>query len=349
MSALRFETISSKQKICNIIINQPIEINIGYGGVIFVEIGEKLKPAENWGSGVAYRQMYFFVDEMWEIQHKGITIISRFGEQEDKTVENALEEIANKKITNFSISDSFKETIFEFGDYKLIIKQTEELETWDFYHRTENLHFTLTGKKKLVSTKYVFEKPKKYKPKKRKKTDFDDFYKEDLPLSQENAEKLLHPLIGFVTHQVREYTAVAFTLESKDEAMLISIDSDWQLLHKNKEVLSSKTHRYNFTEKLTKYLQGKRIEALSLNADELSMVIKFGDQFKLNVEKSKRYSLWTVFNRLKGYHVSADANGNFDHIIICPEKLKEKYFAEKHGTAVANCLYALDLYRELIS
>lgn len=236
----------TKQKIYDSVINQPIEIDIGYGGVLFVEIGKKLKPAESWGSGVAYRQMYFFVDEIWEIHHKDKKVLERFGDEDEAKVEKVLKAIASKKISNFSISDFYETTTITIGDYKLIIKQTEELETWNFYHRTESFCFTLTGRKELISREYVFEKPKKYKPKQRKKTDFDSFYKENLPLSQSNAKLLLKPLIGFVAHQLREYSAIAFTLESKDGALLISVGSDWQLLKDNKEVLLSKKHRYNF-------------------------------------------------------------------------------------------------------
>jgi len=69
-----FKTLSRAvaiEKISTQIRRQEINIQIGYGGVLFVGVGKPIEPKITRGPGEFYREMEFFVDEWWELLHDG--------------------------------------------------------------------------------------------------------------------------------------------------------------------------------------------------------------------------------------------------------------------------------------
>lgn len=341
--------LKATKKIAQFITNQKIHLIIGYGGVLFIEIGKELIPRITWGSGEPYRETNFFVDEWWEIWEGKKKVASRF---EDQTADKYINQLNSQVIDDFVVTPSYQKTIFRIGKYDLIVFRTEELTTWDFTHRIQNYRITLTNRKQFQIKEYVFEEPKIIKKRSDlfKPTVFDQFYKEFLPISHDNVQKILKPLVGSQITEVRENTGISFCLELKgEEDWLISVDVNWVLYQDNKQILSSESHRFVFIEQLSQLLISKNITRLNFSDDLKQTTFGFADNLVLKVTKNKKLTSWTIFNRLKEIHIDANSDGNFEHIISCPDELKEKYLANKYGRKFASCLYALDFYRSLVA
>ena len=340
--------LATIKKISQLILNQKIHFIIGYGGVLFIEIGKLLKPRITWGSGEPYRETNFFVDEWWEIWEGKKKVASRF---QDKAADIYIDKLNGQIIDDFVVTPSGQKTIIKIGKYNLIIYRTEELTTWDLTHRIQNYRLTLTGRKQFQIKDNIFEPPKKIKKRSDlfKLTVFDQFYKEFLPISHGNVRKILKSLIGAKIIEIRENTGISFCLElAGNDDWLISIDSSWQLYQNAKIILSSESHRFVFMEQLSSLLISNKITSLDFKKNLKETTFNFGGHLTLKVAKGKKLTSWTIFNRSKGIHLDVNSDSNFEHIIIYPDELKEKYLANKYGSKLANCLYALDFYRSLI-
>ena len=336
-------------KIAKLIRNQEIRIQIGYGGVLFIELGKPLKPKVAWASDELYREMEFFVDEKWEIWDKDKKVASRF---EDEAADKYVDKINGKIVTDFNVQPSCKKTFITLGNYSLVIYQTEELTTWDFSHRVQNFRITLTGRKQFRINDYLFERPEQTTKKHRsfQLTVFDQFYKENTPISHGNVRKLIEPMIGSIVKEVMENTGIAFCLLLKNsDSWLLGVNIDWELHRKNKPILSSRSHRFAYAQQLTKYLLSKKLTSLHFSKSLDETILTFDDDLRLIVRMGKKPQLWTIFNQDKDYHLNALNTGKFEHIIICPGHLRKQYLEPQYGEKFASSLYALDLYRDLIS
>lgn len=335
------------QQIKNLINGQEIQLEVGYGGVLYIEIGQPLKPLVTKGRGGVYREMVFFCDEQWEIWHKGQKVTSRF---EDETIDQHVNQVNGKQISDFSIQPSYSKTFIEVGEYVVVLKRIEEFVTWYFTHRLHSFEIRLMGQKELRLYDSRFEKPSKKRVKfKREATDFDQFYKEDLRLSGDNVRKLLVNANGAIIEEIRPNTGVEFNLAVKNtDEWLFCINSDWELYKSATLLCSSTSHRFAYEEILTKYLLGRKIISFLFNQDLKESVLTLDNDLKIVVKKGKKYSVWTVFNLSRGYHISALRDTKFTHIILCPDHLLAKYLAPKYGSQLAHALYALDLYREFL-
>ncbi|MBP7875837.1 hypothetical protein KA012_02480 [Candidatus Woesebacteria bacterium] len=328
-------------------VGQPIAASLGYGGVLFIEIGEALEPVLENGMQQPYRKIGMFVEEWWELRHQGKTIATRF---DDTPAEEYFEQIAGKKIGSFTISPDCKKTSITVGEYTIVIPQTEQLVTWSLSHRTQGFEIHLTGTKRFKIKNYFFQRPGRSGENHptRPETLFDQFYREDLPISQDNVNKLMQPMLGGVVQEVREMSGVDFCLElSGKEKWLLSVDSEWSLSRGEKSILSSKSHRFVFLEPLTKYLLQKKLTNILLQKEGTTFT--FGTSLHLVIKQQKTLRLWWCLNRSKNISISARGNGTFEHVLWCPPELQEKYLQSKYGSTAADLLYSLEVYRDLLA
>jgi len=254
-------------------------------------------------------------------------------------------------VTDFTVQPSTQKTFITLGDYSLVIHRTEELSTWDFTQRMMDFRITLTGRKQFQIKDDIFEKPGQTTKKHSsfQPTIFDQFDKDDLPISHSNVQKLSQPIIGSVVEEVRESTGISFCLplQGKD-SWLLCANADWELHKKNKSILSSRSHKFVYSKQLSKHLVNKKLVSFVFSEELNQTVFSFENDLELIIRKEKKRHLWTIFNLDKSYHLDAHNNGTFTHTVLCPEKLQEKYLGPQYGSAFAGCLYALDLYRDLI-
>lgn len=325
--------------------NQEIVIEVGYGGVLFAEIGD-LEPRK-YQPRLVKGDFRFYCDEFWEVRLKGKKLADRWSKNA-----GLIEELGHCTLETISFSNNHKRTHFKLStEHELVIHLKEELRAWEIDSNKEKYSIILLGTGKFIMRDY---KPWKETPiKKRKKHKSNSiakqFYKEDLALSPEIVKKLFQQLKGTKVEEIFQHSGVSFTMDFSG-GWRFSINCNWQLVNKQKRILiDSNNQRFAFMDGLLKHLKGIELKEFifSDNLEETRLI--FTNGLELILPKEKRYHLWTMFNQVENYHIDAQGDGTFSHIILVPDRLKDKYLCNEKSSEFANVLYALDLYRKWVS
>ena len=323
---------------------QNIVIEVGYGGVLFADIGDleprKYQPHRVKGT---YR---LYSDEFWELKLNDKKLADRWGKNA-----GLIEQLGTHSIESISFTKNAKQTHIKLSTgHELILHRKEDLRTWEIDNNKEKYSIILLGTGKFIIRDHTPWKETPIKKRKKHKSYpiTKQFYKEDLPLSPDIVKKLFSQIHGSKIEGIFEYSGVSFTMDMTG-GWRFSVNCNWQLIDaEGKTLVSSTTNRFTFLDSLIKLLIGVEVEEMTFsdNLGETRLLLKNGLQLVL--PKEKRYHLWTMFNNIEDYHIDAQGDGTFSHIILVPDKLKDKYFYAEKGSEFANVLYALDLYRKWV-
>lgn len=327
-----------------ILHNQDLVIEVGYGGVLFVEIGD-LKPRKYQPQRVkgTYR---LYSDEYWELKLTGQRVTDRWSKNA-----NLAEELGSNSIESISFIKGAKQTCIKLATgHELILHRKEELTTWIIDNDKERHSIILLGSGKFIIRDCTPWRETPIKKRKKHKSDpiAKQFYKEDLPLSPDIVNKILSQIHGSKIEDVFENSGVSFAMDMTG-GWRFNANCNWQLIDaQGKTLVDSTTNRFAFIDKLLQLLVGAEVEEINFsdNLSETWLILRNG--LKLLLPQEKRYQLWSMFNAVEGYHIDARGDGTFSHVILVPDRLKNKYFYSERGPEFANVLYALDLYREWV-
>jgi hypothetical protein len=324
--------------------NQPIAIEVGYGGMLFAEIGNlqprKYQPHRWSGSFRLYS------NEFWEVRLAGKKITDRWSETAD-----LLEKLNSPILERITFSSRNKRTHFHLSTgHELIIHRQESLRSWEIDSNLEKWAVLLLGTGHFILRDYLPTKETRIKKRRQSVADpiGDEFYKEDLPISPDLVKKIFRSLQGSEVLNIDQYSGISFSLDLGGKRRF-SVNCHWRLENKTGQtVLNSHDQAFTFMDELLAHLKGTTIEELTFTKglDETKMV--FASGLTLILPKEKRYTLWTMFNSYEGYYVDARGDGTLTHIIIVPNHLQEHYSYVEKGSKLASVLYALDLYRKWV-
>lgn len=347
------------------LIGKETLLDMGYGGVLFLKIGDlKKKTGFNaYGREFIYVEGKYslFSDENWQVLHKGNLFIDRW-KTSRLGVSPKINKLKNLKIINFQILED-KTIITLEKDYQVIISQDKSLRTWSVSFIDEGFSIGAEISGGFYKSPYEpleYKKPSAKKianrNKQRKLDDdpaFKSMYKEDMPIAPHHVRALVIDLVGTKVSSVEEDSGDTFRIGLNDRDWVISINDSWQLEQAGKIIADSVKDKFNFVKAISQVLKNKKIISFDFDDDLNKTTIRLNSEAVLTITKTRdmhgEISLWTIYNRKKSYHISAYRNQELTHIITVPENLKEKYFYNKKGSSFASSMYALDFYREYLA
>jgi hypothetical protein len=311
--------------------NVDVATEMGYGGVLFVNIGNLIQLYSN---------------EFWEIKLGEKKLADRWSTNAD-----LVKQLGPHTIESISFVEGTKQTHIKLSTgHVLVIYRQDELRTWEINHNQERYSIILLGTGKFLITDY---KPKEETHPKNSKHQLLDpaikqFYKEDIPLSSTIVSKLLKQIVGTKIGGVFQHSAIGFTIDMSS-TWRFSVYCNWRLVDdKGKSSVDSTTNRFAFMDSLLKLLIGVEVKELIFSENLRETQLVFNNGLLLLLPKEKRHHLWTISNHTEGYHIDALGDGTFRHTILVPDELKDKYRYTGKGSNFTDILYALDLYRKWV-
>lgn len=334
---------SVENKLKENLIGKPLSISIGYGGVLFAESDA----------------ISLYSDESWFIAKNGKQLLDRWQDDQDRE-DDIVSSINNSKINNVLVEN--KKTTFNYeNDYSLEIPNAEELETWEITLKNEGVRITAHGDGTFDEKAYKPEPTadpselrKRIKIMSAKNTDplLNDMYKENLPISADNAMKFVQSIVGKKVAEVEVDSASTFTLRFDSNQAIISIEDSWELVIAGKKLVDSNS-RFSFGEVVTSTLTGIKLTSIEFDEKIDETKINFENSTVLTIRKTKsipgKSGIWTIFDTENGLHISANRDGKLDYLVLVPDQLKKKYHYDEKGSTWANIMYALDFYRGFIA
>jgi hypothetical protein len=138
-------TVKEAQKILNSLVNQDIFLSCGYGGVMFVEIGNITNHPFEYQEGKSITRKYgecrLFCDETWSFSNGSNVSIDRWTSSSFETDE-LFKSLGVQKLEKIEIVNDFEETRFHIsGGYTLTIIKDDSKDSGDQSTFIDNIEF----------------------------------------------------------------------------------------------------------------------------------------------------------------------------------------------------------------
>jgi hypothetical protein len=259
----------------------------------------------------------------------------------------------NQVINRAYITEDESKTIFELANnYQFIIHRQEALSTWSIHSLEEGIEISALGDGSYEKKpSYKNELPSNFKPLPKDTTPTREFYKEDMPISIDNVQKIIYRIQQHTVQEVGENSGISFDLtltqEGNNRKTIITVDSDWELYQDDALLLNSVDNKFKFVEELFEVMKNKKFFDMDIREDTISLT--FSENIFLYLKRQEsRFTTFSINLLDQGIYINNYPNGEFTHIIICPDGLREKYLFSTQGSSFTNLMYALDFYRDLV-
>jgi len=366
--------LTEAQKILNSLVNKDIFLSCGYGGVMFVEIGNIVDHDFEYEEGKhttrKYGQYRLFCDENWSFSDGKNTRIDRWKNSSFETDE-LFESLGVRKLEKIEIMSGFKKTIFHIsGGYTFTIVRDDSIDTFSLILSPEKKKLTIFGDGRIELREYEDDRSNLKKPKPRPKpteaVSVDRSFLRNqmadlLPLSFEKAQEFIQLLFNQEIQAIEVSSGTRFSLRfgedcrqllSKEDQKIwetplfrwsLSIDEVW-VLKKGKEiVLDIRKERFHFEEKLVALLKNKHLMKIAFDKNGAKAEILLSGDYTLVVLETSRYSRWDMHDFKTGFTIGSYRDKNLVYRISSPIHVLNEYnTGDIHLDAI---LYEIKFYR----
>ena len=367
--------VTEAQKILNSLVNQDIFLSCGFGGVMFVEIGNIVDRHFEYEEGKhttrKHGQYRLFCDENWSFSDGKNTRIDRWKSSTFET-NKLFESLGVRKLEKIEIINGFEKTIFHIsGGYTFTIVRDDSIDTFSITLIPEKKMLTIFGDGHIEFVNYEenINNLKKSKPRPKPKktvTVSRNFLRNQmpdlLPLSYEKAQEFIRPLFNQKIQAIEVNSGTRFSLSfgedcrhllsKKDQETWsnpmfrwsLSVDEVWVLKKGKETVLDVHKERFHFEKKLVSFLKNKQLIEIAFNKNGAKTEILLSGDYTLVVHETGRYSKWDIHDFKTGFTVGSYKDGGLVYRISSPIHVLNEYnTGDIHLDAI---LYELKLYRE---
>jgi len=360
------------------LVGKEIFISCGYGGVLFLEIGNITEHEHEYQEGLFTTRKIgnyrLFSDEDWKYTDSEKNI-ERWGcDSSAKTDEN-FKKVGICVIEKIVITDTFEQTTFILsGNKSITIFKDDSLDTFHLILISEEKKLTVYGNGRCEYKDYQEDKfwLKQAKPRQKQsqtvtfdRSVFRQYCPDLSPLSVTKAMEYAHNLLGQKVENIKVESATRFSinigpsyrnnLSEKDKKLWtreiprwsIRIDEIWSLKKDGVVLLDVKKEKFHFAEKLKQELIEKRIIAITFDHKGKAAQFEFTEGYLLELQDSGRFSRWDIHDFLTGFTMSSYEKDGLQYRISAPIHLQDKYdTGDIHLDAM---LYQLDFYKNYFS
>lgn len=370
------KTISVKeaQKILNSLVGQDIFLSCGYGGVMFVEIGNITNHTFEYEKGKSVTHKFgeyrLFCDENWSFYDNKDSRIDRWTSSSFETDE-LLESIGVRKLEKIEIVNEFEETRFYIsGGYTFTIIKDDSIDTFSVVFIPNKKKLTVFGNGNIEYKDYEedlsYMKKSKPRPKPTKISIDRNFLRNQmpdaLPLSYQKAQEFITPLFNQKIQSVEVTTATRFSLNfgvdcrkllSKEDQKTwktpmfrwsLFVDEIWVLKKKKKVIIDVREEKFHFEEKLTSLIGDKHLLDIIFDKNGAKTKIQLSDDYTLVILETGRYSRWDIHDFKTGFTVGSYRDDGLIYRISSPIHVMDEFkTGDVHLDAI---LYEMKFYRD---
>lgn len=354
-------------KILDKLANKEIYLSCGYGGVLFVEIGN-IQAKDTAPKRGDYR---LFCDETWTFSDGKDVNIDRWASSSRET-DDLFESLGVRKLERVEVVNNFEKTLFHLsGGYVLAIIRDDSIETFSIEFLPEKKKLTVFGNGKTELKDYeedlsYLKEIDPYPPKTKTVAVDRSFLRDQAPdqlsTSYTKAREFVEPILNKKIQAIKIDSGTRFTLclgadyrkilSKKDQKSWhkslhrwsLSIDELWILKKENKVVLDVRQERFHFRKKLTSFIENEQILEIKFDEKGFKMQLRFSNNYSLELLEANRYSQWYLHDFLTGLSVGSDLDPGLVYRIGSPiHLLNEFQTGDIHLDAI---LYELKFYRD---
>ncbi len=371
------ETIPVKeaQKILNSLVNQDIFLSCGYGGVMFVEIGNitnhPFECEECKSITRKYGECRLFCDENWSFHDDKDNRIDRWTSSSFETDE-LFESLGVRKLEKVEIVNEFEETRFHIsGGYTFTIIKDDSIDTFSVVFIPDKKRLTVFGNGNIEYTDYEedlsYIKNGKPRPKPTKSISIDrNFLRNQMPdvlaLSYQKAQEFITQLFNQKIQSIEVTTATRFLLNFGEDCKKLlskenkktwekpmfrwslSIDENWVLKKNKKVILDVREEKFHFEEKLTSFLKDKHLVNIIFDKNGAKTEIQLSEGYNLVILETGRYSRWDIHDFKTGFTVGSHRDEGLIYRISSPIHIMNEFkTGDVHLDAI---LYEMKFYRD---
>jgi hypothetical protein len=371
------KTISVKeaQKILNSLVNQDIFLSCGYGGVMFVEIGNITNHTFKYEKGKSITRKYgecrLFCDENWSFYDDKDIRIDRWTSSSFETDE-LLESLGVRKLEKVEVVNEFEQTRFHIsGGYTFTIIKDDSIDTFSVVFIPDKKKLTVFGNGNIEYIDYEedlsYMKKGKPRPKFTKSISVDRTFLRNqmpdvLPLSYQKTQEFITPLFNHKIKSIEVTSATRFSLNFGEDCRKLlsrenqktwatpmfrwslSVDENW-VLEKNEEVLLDvREEKFYFEEKLKKLLKDKYLVDIIFDKNGAKTKIQLSDDYTLVILETGRYSKWDIHDFKTGFTVGSYRDQGLIYWVSSPIHVIDEFkTGDVHLDAI---LYEMKFYRD---
>lgn len=368
-------TVKEAQKILNSLVNQDIFLSCGYGGVMFVEIGNITNHHFEYEEGKSITRKYgecrLFCDENWSFHNDKDIQIDRWTSSSFETDE-LFESLGVHRLEKIEIVNDFEETRFHIsGGYTFTIIKDDSIDTFSITLIPDKKKLTVFGNGNIEYTDYEedlsYMKKSKPRPKPTKSISIDrNFLRNQmpdvLPLSYQKAREFITPLFNQKIQSIDVTTATRFSLNfgedyrkllSKEDQKTwkttmfrwsLSVDENWVLKKNKKVVLDVREEKFHFEEKLLSLIRDKHLVDIIFDKNGAKTEIQLSDDYTLVILETGRYRRWSIHDFKTGFTVGSYRDEGLIYRISSPIHVMDEFkTGDVHLDAI---LYEMKFYRD---
>jgi hypothetical protein len=371
------KTISVKeaQKILNSLVSRDIFLSCGYGGVMFVEIGNVTNHTFEYEEGKSITRKYgecrLFCDENWSFHDDKDSRIDRWTSSSFETDE-LFESLGVRKLEKVEIFNEFEETRFHIsGGYTFTIIKDDSIDTFSVVFIPDKKKLTVFGNGNIEYADYEEDLSymKKGKPrlKPTKSISIDRTFLRNqmpdvLPLSYQKAQEFITPLFNQKIQSIEVTTATRFSLNFGEDCRKLllkenqktwktpmfrwslSVDENWVLKKNKKVILDVCEEKFHFEEKLTSLIRDRYFVDITFDKNGAKTKIQLSDGYTLVILETGRYSRWDIHDFKTGFTVGSYRDEGLIYRISSPIHATDKFkTGDVHLDAI---LYEMKFYRD---
>lgn len=367
-------SVEETQKILNSLVNQDIFLSCGYGGVMFMEIGNITDHSNEYEEGKWITKKHgdyrLFCDETWNFSNGSNVSIDRWTSSSFETDE-IFESLGVHELEKIEIVNDFEKTIFHIsGGYTFTIIKDDSIDTFSIVFIPNKKKLTVFGNGNIEYMDY--EEDQSYmkkgtpRPKPTKSISVDrNFLRNQmpdlLPLSYQKAREFITPLFNQKIQSIEVTTATRFSLNfgkdcrkllSKEDQKTwktsmfrwsLSVNENWVLKKNKKVILDVREEKFHFEEKLTSLIKDKHLVNIIFDRNGTKTEIQLSENYNLVILETGRYSRWDIHDFKTGFTVGSYRDEELIYRISSPIHVMDEFkTGDVHLDAV---LYEMKFYR----
>jgi hypothetical protein len=352
-------SVTEAQSVLNSLTNKDIFLSCGYGGVMFVEIGNLIdyhfEHIKGSPTTRKYGEYQLFCDENWTFSDSSGKRIDRWTSSSFET-DSLFDSIGVQKLEQIEIINGFERTIFHISSgFTFTIHRDDAIDTFSLSLIPEKKRLRVFGNGNIKFEEYEDDRSylKEIKPRPKRT--------ETISVSKEFIQPTINQKIASI--EVRSGTCFSINLgddcrrllSKEDQAIWInplhrwslSIDEVWVLKHGEDIVLDVRKERFHFKEKLISHLKDKLIIKITFDENGAGTKIIFSDGYTLVVLETSRYSRWDMHDVITGFTVGSYRGQGLVYRVSPPIPVRNKYNTD--DVHLNSILFELQFYRDFFA
>lgn len=371
-------SVIQAQRVLDSLVDKDIFLSCGYGGVMFVEIGNivdyHFEHVEGSPTTRKYGEYRLFCDENWSFSDGNTTQIHRWTSSSSET-DSLFDSLGVRKLEKIEILNGFERTVFHIsGGYTFTIHRDDAIDTFSLSLIPEKKRLTVFGNGNIEYEDYEddrsYSKKRKPRAKRTETVSIDRNFLRDqkadlLPISLEKAHEFIRPIFNQKIQNIEVRSGTCFSLAfgddcrkllSKEDQKIwlnsmhrwsLSIDEEWVLKQGENIVLDVRKERFHFNEKLILHLKDKHIVEIIFDENGAGTKIIFNDDYSLVVLETSRYSRWDIHDFETGFTVGSYRDQGLVYRVSSPIHVQNIYNTD--DVHLDSILFELQFYRDFFA